>query len=436
MSKRIPPSVATSQKIQELLNGGLPVGDGDLTGRFIQLAIRKIIEEALEAEAAEAMRRGYYQRSNDPAAPSDGYRNGSRRGRLKTAEGPIEYAVPQVADRSEPFCSQIRPQLKGQTEQLEKLAIEMYARGLSVRDIEATFRGPEGKSLLSKAAVCQVTEKLWQEYEAFATRELTDIRLAYLFLDGVAERLSPGQRREAVLCAWGIDVDGRKHLLHLSPGTKEDADSVRAFLQDLKRRGLSDPLFVNTDGAGGFIRAVEEVFPRSLRGRCLAHKLRNLQSKVKGEHWEEFKAYAAACYEAPSPEVARYLKDQLLERFETSQPTAVACFLEDFEACIAHLRFPLSHRKAIRTTNLLERLFGEERRRTKVIPHAFGERPMLKLMYAAVIRASNNWKKIQMTAFERQQLDIIRQELADEFHRRHNPAVKKTPPQISSKIGT
>ena len=437
MTKRIPASMATSQKIQELLTGGLKAGEGDLTGQFIQLAIRKIIEEALEAEAAEAMRRGYYQRSVDPVSPPDGYRNGTRRGRLKTAEGPIEYGVPQIADRSEPFVSQIRPQLKGRSEQLEKLAIEMYARGLSVRDIEATFRGPEGKTLLSKAAICEVTEKLWQEYEAFATRELTDFRIAYLFLDGMAERLSPGQRREAVLCAWGIDFDGRKHLLNLSPGTKEDTQSVRAFLQDLKRRGLCDPLFVNTDGAGGFIRAVEEVFPRSLRGRCLAHKLRNLQSKVKEEHWEEFKAYVSACYEAPSPETARWLRDQLVERFEKSQPSAVACFLEDFEACIAHLRFPLTHRKAIRTTNLLERLFEEERRRTKVMPHAFGERPMLKVMYAAVIRASNTWKKIAMTAFERQQLEIIGQELADEFRRHHEPAAqKKTPSQFSSKIGT
>jgi transposase-like protein len=211
MKKRIQPSVATSQKIQELLNGGLEAG-GDLTGQFIQLAIRKIIEEALEGEATDAMRRGYYQRSDDSESPPDGYRNGTRRGRLKTAEGSIEYGVPQIADRSEPFVSQIRPQLKGRSDQLEKLAIEMYARGLSVRDIEATFRGRAGKALLSKAAICEVTDKLWQEYEAFAARELTEFRIAYLFLDGVAERLSPGQRREAVLCAWGIDFDGRKHL--------------------------------------------------------------------------------------------------------------------------------------------------------------------------------------------------------------------------------
>jgi transposase-like protein len=92
-----------------------------------------------------------------------------------------------------------------------------------------------------------------------------------------------------------------------------------------------------------------------------------------------------ACYEAASPALGTVLRDD----FVRDLPAAVRCFLHDFEACTAHLGFPLRHRKVIRTTNLLERLFGEERRRTKVMSHAFGERPVLKLMYAAVIRAAD-----------------------------------------------
>ncbi|HTP01982.1 MAG TPA: transposase, partial [Anaerolineales bacterium] len=91
--------------------------------------------------------------------------------------------------------------------------------------------------------------------------------------------------------------------------------------------------------------------------------------------------------------------------------SAVACFQDDFEACIAHLKFPLAHRRAIRTTNLLERLFGEERRRTKVIPHAFGERAVLMLMYAALIRAAERWRGLRVTEFELRQLKVIREEL-------------------------
>src|SRR5262249_51210430 len=135
--------------------------------------------------------------------------------------------------------------------------------GLSTRDIEAAFRDASGASVLSRTAVSQVTERLWREYEAFAGRDLSEFSIVYLFVDGVAERLHAGLPREAVLCAWGITDDGQKVLLHLAPGTKEDTASCTAFFEDLKRRGLADPLLAVTDGAPGLIRAVETCFPRA-----------------------------------------------------------------------------------------------------------------------------------------------------------------------------
>jgi transposase-like protein len=417
-------------------------GGPEITSAFLRLAMRQIIEQALEAEVSDTVGREFYQRGpRDPGNPDEpgpsGYRNGYRPGRLKTAEGAVAYAAPQVSDREQPFASSIRRQLSGRSDELARLAVEMYARGLSTRDIEDAFRDDQGRSLLSRSAVSEVTEQLWAQYEAFATRDLSDLRLVYLFLDGVAERLRPGERREAVLCAWGIDEEGQKHLLHLAPGTKEDTDSVTAFLQDMKRRGLRDPLLSSTDGAGGLIKAVEQCLPRSLRQRCLAHKMRNLAAKVPDDRWSEFRSHARSCYEAPSPEVARVLRDGVIKRYQKDLPAAIACFLDDFEACIAQLRFPVTHRKAIRTTNLLERLLEEDRRRTKVMPHAFGERPLMKVMYAAVIRASSKWRKLKMTAFERQQLTMIREELNQEFTHHHRPAAKTaSPSRFSSNVGT
>jgi transposase-like protein len=299
-----------------------------------QLGLRKIIEELLEAEVTERLERGYYARGT---SEGQGHRNGYRKGRLKTAEGEVEYSVPQVRGLEEPFRSRVRPELGKRTEALEDLAVEMYARGLSTRDIEAALCDDKGRSLLSRSAVSQVTERLWEEYEAFTSRDLAEYEIAYLFTDGIAERLHGGQRREAVLCAWGITTEGQKVLLHLSPGTKEDTESCRAFFQDLKRRGLDDPLFVVTDGAAGLIRAVEECFPRSERGRCLAHRMRNLQSKVPDADWPEFREKAKAAYQAPSREVARMLRDVVVSEYEKRFPSAVKCFLDDFEACIAHL---------------------------------------------------------------------------------------------------
>jgi len=374
------------------------------------------------------------------AAPGAGYRNGYRRGRLRTAEGPIEYGVPQVADRTEPFVSRVRAGLAGRTAELERLAVEMFARGLSVRDIEAAFRDATGASVLSRTAVSQVTERLWQEYEAFASRDLSEFQVAYLFVDGVAERLHAGLPREAVLCAWGITEDGRKVLLHLAPGTKEDTASCTAFFEDLKRRGLPDPLLVVTDGAPGLIRAVEICFPRALRQRCLVHRLRNLRSKAPERQWPEIAIRARACYEAASPALATLLREDFVQAYGRDLPAVVQCFQDDFEACIAHLCFPLRHRKVIRTTNLLERLFLEERRRTKIIPHAFGERPVLKLMYAAMIRAADRWRGITVGEFEQRQLKAIREELDRAHAARVRPVVKPragaSPVRLSSKNRT
>jgi len=132
---RIPASERTSQKLDELLSQG--VADGDARAELLKLAVRKIVEEALEAEVADAVGRGYYENGAPPGA---GYRNGYRRGRLASAEGPIEYGVPQVADRAEPFASRVRAGLARRTAELERLPVEMFARGLSTRDIEAAFR--------------------------------------------------------------------------------------------------------------------------------------------------------------------------------------------------------------------------------------------------------------------------------------------------------
>jgi transposase-like protein len=433
--ERIPASERTRERLKALMNGESEMADG--RSELVRLAARLIIEEALEGEARDAVGRDYYARG---ASPGAGYRNGYRPGRVKSAEGAIDYSAPQIADREEPFRSKLRGMLGKRTEELETLAVELYARGLSTRDIEAVFADEAGRSLLSRTAVSEITERLWAEYETFASRDLSEFEVVYLFVDGIAERLHLGQPREAVLAAWGILSDGKKALLHLAPGTKEDTASCREFFQDLRRRGLPDPLLVASDGAPGMIRAIEECFPRSVRQRCLAHKMRNLQSKVPEDVWPEFHARTRACYQAASPALARLLRDDIAATYGRDLPSAVACLDDDFEACIAHLRFPLGHRRAIRTTNLLERLFGEERRRTKVIPHAFGERAVLKLMYAALIRAAERWRGIRVTEFEQRQLKAIRDELNADFAARTSPlagtTVTASPTRLSSRDRT
>ena len=146
-------------------------------------------------------------------------------------------------------------------------------------------------------------------------------------------------------------------------GSKEDAKTVSAFFQDMRARGLGDPLVVVNDGAPGIIKAIETRFPRSERQRCLAHRMRKLAAKAPENLWPEFRERAAAAYQAPSHAIARELAEGLARDYESRLPSAAACFRDDFEACSAHLRAPVNHRCAVRTTNQLEQPFVEERRR-------------------------------------------------------------------------
>jgi transposase-like protein len=189
---------------------------------------------------------------------------------------------------------------------------------------------------------------------------------------------------------------------------------------------------VVTDGAPGIIRAAEECFPRAVRQRCLVHRMRNLVVKVPEPAWPEFKERVRACYQAPSRAIARELRAGLVADYQRKLPNAVACFQDDFEACIAHLRFPITHRRPLRTTNLLERLFLEERRRLKIIPNAFGEKAVLKLMYGAMIRAAERWRGLPVTDFERRQLDAIKAELDAEYQTSIGHPTAAPQPKISS----
>jgi putative transposase len=406
--KKIAGSEMTRKMIAELMEQGFDASELMRTG------MRLMIEQALEEEVTDVLGRERYQRTGEPAK---GYRNGTRKGHMRTAEGVVEFGVPQVTGTEEPFVSQIREQLPERSEELGRLAIEMYARGLSMRDIEKTFTDESGRCALSKTAASEIAERLWQDYQAFAARDLSGLDIVFLFVDGVAEKLHLGQRREPVLASWGITMAGEKHLLGLYTASKEDTDSARQCLRDLKERGMKDPILVVSDGAPGLIRAITEVFPFSLRQRCLAHRMRNLAVKVPEERINEVTAHARAAYQAISPMAARNAAEEFRRLYQNEFPSAVACFEDDFEACIAHLRLPIAQRRVARTTNLLERLFGEERRRTKVIPHAFGEKAVLKLMFAALVRASQTWLRVTISEFEQHQLRDLRQQLKNE-----NPA--------------
>jgi putative transposase len=408
--KKIPPSEQIRQEISSLLSNGTK-GDANLLTELIRKSLQRVIQEALEQEVTDYLGRGHYERRPEELSHR-GYRNGYEPKRVKTAEGPVGVRIPQLRDNPEPYHSELVSELKRLTPALEHLVQEMYVRGLSTRDIEEVFRTEAGEKLLSRTAVSELSDDLWEEYERFCQRKLDGFEVQYLFLDAVYEsmRLERG-KKEGILVAWGITTQGVRVLLHLTLGNKGSYENWLEMLRDMVKRGLTTPLVVTSDGSPGLIRAMEEVWPKSLRQRCLVHKKRNILAKVPAEAIPEVKAHIDAVYHAPTFEGAKQMATQLIGKYQGIYPSAMKAFEEDLEACLNHLRCPVRHRKAIRTTNLLERTFEEQRRRSKVIPRFFDEKSCLKLAFATLIRVSERWQRLGMNAFEKGQIRKLREEL-------------------------
>ena len=395
--EKIRPSERIGKEISQLLGGGVEEGQ-DLFGQLIEKSVRRVLQEILEQEVEDYLGRGYYQRGE---SRQRGYRNGYEAKKLKTAEGRVEVEVPQLRDTEQTYRSAFLGKVGQRSGELERLVVEMYARGLSTRDIEDTLRDDTGKPMLSRSGVSQITESLNQEYECFRSRDISGYDVVYLFVDGVQEALRlEGGSKEALLCAWGICSNGRKVLLHLALGNKESHPCWRDFFRDMISRGLRMPLLVCSDGAPGLIKALQECFPQSRRQRCMFHKLSNIASKLPESAKEEVMPKIRAIFSQTDREIAILYVTRLVEEYASVYPSAIKCLQEDLESCLSYMEFPVGHHKHIRTTNLLERCFEEQKRRTKIIPRFLDEKSCLKLVYATLIRVSERWQKVSMTEYD------------------------------------
>jgi putative transposase len=302
MSNTIPPSEEARQQLRAFLREGLSSSEQP-SSELLRLAAQVVVQEILEQEVTDFLGRERYARR---AEGDGGYRNGYEPGRIRSAEGEIDVRVPHVRESECPYRSKLMEFLRGNSDVLEYLVVQMYTRGLSTRDIEEALRDPAtGETLLSRSAVSDLTDRRWEEYLAFCQRDLSGFQVEYLFMDGLYEGMRLHKsRQEAVLVAWGVCRDGRKVLLHLALGNKESETACAAFVRDMVRRGLPVPTLVVTDGAPALIATVEAAWPRSLRQRCLVHKVRNVLDKVPEGIKQEMKQALGSVYDAPNREVA------------------------------------------------------------------------------------------------------------------------------------
>jgi putative transposase len=310
--RRVAPSVVAREQLQRLFDDGVGQ-ERNIVSALVEAVTRLVVQELLEGEQGEFLGgRGRYERRDDDQV---GSRNGYERGRLRTAEGFVDLAVPKVRGVDEPFRSSLMSFLEGNSEVLESLVNEMYARGLSTRDVEDAFRDSTGELLISKSAVSQITDRLWEDYQAFVARDLSEVEAEYLFVDAVFESLRRHGAKEALLVAWCIDSDGRKHLLHLAIGNKESEACWTEFFRAMLGRGLRMPTTVTSDGAPGLVKAIGVCFPASIRIRCWFHRLANIRAKLPDESAAGVMAHLYAVRDAPTLDAARAAADRLINTY-------------------------------------------------------------------------------------------------------------------------
>jgi len=412
---RVSPTEAIRAQIHELFESG-----GELLSvveQVARLSVRLTFQSVIEEIVCEELGRGRYQRRTEGSP--EGLRNGWQQPRtLKTSLGPVQLQRPKLRHAHAALCDQLFGRGVTRTNALETLIISCWVRGLSDRDVEAMLTEVFGEqAAVSRTTVSRICQRLRAEFDAWKRRDLTGVRIDYLYLDGSFFKMHPKARAEPVLVAWGIDTDGKPVFLGLAPGAAESTDAWRALLEDLTDRGLGAPLLVISDGGKGLCAAIECAFPASLHQRCLVHVCRNLiakvpthaQDQVKRDYWAVFDQIQAEGQAAVAE--ARRRAARFIAKWKPLYPSAVACVADNLDALVVHLLFPAEHRKRIRHSNLIERTFGETRRRVKVIGRLPGEQSCLSLVWAVLDRASKGWRGLTMTPKALRRLQDLRREL-------------------------
>ncbi len=397
--------IAPSERMEQDLMRGL-LSDADPLGEAARRGAQLILQKALEAEVSDFLGRDRYERKGDGALR--GYRNGYERKRVHTAEGTIVLEVPQIRESLEPFESLWLRAIGKRSQRLLELVPMLYVKGMSQRDIEKALVEALGVEGTGRSVINEVCRSLRGDFERWQDRSLETHKVMYLFLDGTYLKLRPEDKKAiAVLCAYGMTWEGRKVLLHMAVGDKESTACWEAFLEDMKARGLEPPLLCVIDGNTGLRKAVRRKFAEALVQRCQVHKMLNIINKLPHLARPTLKKLIYKAFTAHNYKKGMARARTIIAEYKESFPAAMKCLEQDLEESLTALRFPLVHRVRIRTTNLLERLFGEGRRRTKIIPRFTSEASGLSLVFAVLVDASEGWRGVRMKPYLEQRLRQI-----------------------------
>ena len=352
---------------------------------FLRPLVQAVVQELLEAEKTEALGAAKGERS----AARLGYRSGYYDRTLVTRVGKLELRVPQ--DRHGRFSTELFERYQRSEKALVAALAEMYVQGVSTRKVKAITEELCGHSF-SAAAISAINGRLDQELAQFARRRL-DETCPYLIVDARYERVREAGviRSQAVLLAIGIGWAGRRSILAVELANRESRSSWREFLLGLRERGLSGVEFVVSDDHAGLRQAIVEVLPDAAWQRCYVHFLRNALDYVPRKVDDDCLRELRWLYDRRDFAEARRDLATWLAKWQPTYPKLCSWVEEHIEETLTFYRLPRQHHKHLKSTNLLERLNEEIKRRTHVVRIFPNAASCLRLVRALAVEMHENW---------------------------------------------
>jgi transposase-like protein len=325
---------------------------------------------------------------------------------IQTGIGALDVRRPKVRDRAADvadekkirFTSAILPKWARRSKSLDALLPVLYLRGLSMGDFQEALSALLGADApnLSPGVISRLTGEWQQEYDRWQRRDLSARRYVYMWADGVYLQARMEPQAECMLVILGATPEGKKELVGFQVGVRESAQSWRELLVDIKARGLKvTPEIAVGDGAMGFWKALDEVFPGTRHQRCWVHKIANVLNKFPKSMQPTVKVDLREIWQADTRAAAEAAMNTFAEKYGAKYEKAVTCLTKDRAALLTFYDFPADHWDHLRTGNPIESVFSTVRHRTVRTKGALSQKTAKLMVFKLVHAAGKTWRRLK-----------------------------------------
>jgi len=352
----------------------------DFLGQIQKRAIEKMLEGELD---------GHLGYEKNEQSDSQNARNGYGKKKIKTSYGEAEIKVPR--DRDASFNPMIVPKRESMVEGIEEVIVSLYAKGMSVSDIEDQIRDVY-KFEVSTATISRITSRVAEDIVAWQNRPLEPVYLI-VWMDGIVFKVRENSKvvNKTIYIAVGLRKDGYKEVLGMWLGKNESAAYWMSVLTDMKARGVEDILITATDNLNGFTQTIRTVFPQSSTQICVVHQIRNSCRYVVWKDKKEFTLDMKDIYAAPTRQAAQAALESFEAKWGSKYGYAIKSWKDNWEELTVFFDFPIEIRQIIYTTNLIENLNGKIRKYTKNKLSFPTDKAVLKSVYLALREVTKKW---------------------------------------------